>query len=185
MSDIPMADNPLGNLKSIVDLVSEMKRCDECGITSASVAMAYICIDTLANLARPLDKPRVTRADFRDWVNEYLKGHKEQPYQYRGKDVYAARCAFLHTYGSEADLHENDPDTIKFTYHDGGKHQYNPAVEKSLVLIGTRSFINDVVHAVDAFLHKCESDASLRQRIELRLVHVLQTLPYPHREENT
>lgn len=94
MSDIPMADNPLGNLKSIVDLVSEMKRCDECGITSASVAMAYICIDTLANLARPLDKPRVTRADFRDWVNEYLKGHKEQPYQYRGKDVYAARCAF-------------------------------------------------------------------------------------------
>lgn len=162
------------NWQSIVGLVSELKRCDECGITTASVAMAYICIDALANLARPMDKQKVTRSDFIGWVDEHLKAHPDQPYQYRGKDVYAARCAFLHTYGSDAELHKEDPDTIKFAYHDGGKHQYNPSIKRGLVLIGTKSFINDVVHAVESFLNKCQSDLSLKQRVESRLVSVLQ-----------
>lgn len=141
--------------------------------------MAYICIDAIANLARPTDKQKVTRADFKEWVDTYLKAHPDQPYQYRGKDVYAARCAFLHTYGAEAELHDEEPDTIKFVYHDGGKHQYDPNVELSLVLIGTKSFINDVVIAVETFLEKCQSDEILRQRVEPRLVKVLQVVPYP------
>jgi len=70
--------------------------------------------DTLANLARPANKKKVTRSDFKEWVNAHLEGHPDQPYQYRGKDVYAARCALLHKYGSEAELHKEDPDTIMF-----------------------------------------------------------------------
>jgi hypothetical protein len=174
-----VTDSQRDNWKSITGLVTELKRCDQCGITTASVAMAYICIDALANLARPIDKQKVTRTDFKEWVDTYLKAHPEQPYQYRGKDVYAARCAFLHTYGAEAELHDEDPDTIKFAYHDGGKHQYDPNVEPRLVLIGTKSFINDVVIAVETFLRKCQSDEVLRQRVESRLVKVLQVVPYP------
>ncbi len=167
------------NWKAIIGLVSELKRCDECNITTASVAMAFICIDTLASLARSADKKRVTRFDFKEWVDTHLKGHPDQPYKYRGKDVYAARCAFLHKYGSEAELHEEDPDTIKFAYHDGGKHQYNPDVEQRLVIIGTKSFINDVVCAVESFLDMCQSDSTLRCRVEERLPSVLQTMPFP------
>jgi hypothetical protein len=167
------------NWQSIIELVSELKRCDEAGLTTASIAMSYICIDTLASLGRPVDKVKVTRNDFKDWVDSHLKGHPDQPYQYRGKDVYAARCAFLHKYGSEAELHLSDPDTIKFGYHDGGKHQYNPTVERGLVLIGTKSLTNDVVHAVESFLDQCQSDTQLMQRVESRLVDVLQTIPYP------
>lgn len=174
-----MSPGSADNWQSIVGLVSELKRCDECGITTASIAMAYICIDTLANLARPVGEQRVTRSDFKEWVDEHLKAHPDQPYQYRGKDVYAARCAFLHAYGSTAELHEEDPDTIKFAYHDGGRHQYDPSIERGLVLIGTKSFVNDVVHAVESFLEKCQSDESLRHRVESRLAGVLQTLPYP------
>lgn len=174
-----MAANTGENWQAIIGLISELKRCDECDITTASVAMAFICIDTLASLSRSTDKKRVTRADFKEWVDTYLKGHQDQPYKYRGKDVYAARCAFLHRYGSEADLHEEDPDTIKFAYHDGGKHKYNPEIEQRLVIIGTKSFINDVVCAVESFLEKCKSDPSLRQRVEERLPNVLQTMPFP------
>ena len=167
------------NWRSIIGLVSELKRCDECGITTASVAMAFICIDTLASLDRPENKEKVTRADFKEWVDNHLKAHRDQPYQYREKDVYAARCAFLHHYGSEAELHLEDPDTIKYGYHDGGRHEYNPAVEKGLVLIGTKSFINDVVHAVFSFIETCQQDPSLRQLVEKRLPGVLQTMPFP------
>ncbi len=165
------------NWQSIIGLVSELKSCDKNGMVTASIAMAFICIDTLANLGRPSGKKKVTRKDFIDWVNSHLKGHPDQPYQYRGKDVYAARCAMLHTYGSEASLHEEDPDAIMFGYHDGGKHNYDPNIKKNLALIGVRSFVNDVVCAVESFLVECQTDPSLKQRVEERLPKVLQSKP--------
>lgn len=167
------------NWQSVLGLVSELKRCDEAGLTTASVAMAFVCIDTLANLGRPAEKAKVTRSDFKDWVESLLRAHPDQPYKYRSKDVYAARCAFLHTYGSEAELHQSDPDTIKYAYHDGGRHEYNPAVDRGLVLIGTKSFVNDVVYAVESFLKECSEDAELRQLVESRLDKVMQTIPHP------
>ena len=66
-----------------------------------------------------------------------------------------------------------------FAYHDGGEHQYNPDVNQHLAIIGTKSFINDVVHAVDSFLKMCQQDSTLRQLVEERLPSVLQTMPYP------
>jgi hypothetical protein len=174
-----MTDSQQHNWESITRLLSDIKRCDECGIAMASVAMAYICIDAMSNLARPINKQKVTRADFKEWVDTYLEGHSDQPYQYRGKDVYAARCAFLHTYGVEAELHDEDPDTIQFGYNNGGSHQYNPNVNPRLVLVGTKSFINDVVIAVDTFREKCETDEVLRQLVEPRLGKVLQVYRHP------
>lgn len=174
-----MESNPEDNWRAIEGLVGEMKRCEKCGITTAAVAMAFICIDTLAFLGRPENKDRVTRSDFKEWVNTHLKGHPGQPYQYRGKDVYAARCAFLHTYGSVAELHQEDPDTIKFEYHNGGEHAYDPSKDPNLAIIGTKSFINDVFHAVLSFSEECQNDASLRKRVERRLPNVLQTMPFP------
>jgi len=70
--------------------------------------MSFICIDAMANLSRPKDKTKVTRSDFKTWVDKHLSGAAEQTYKYRGKDVYAARCSFLHTYGAESELHEKD-----------------------------------------------------------------------------
>ena len=174
-----MSTSTLGKWQAIEGLVSEMKRCDESGLITASVAMAFVCIDSLANLGRPEDKARVTRSDFKGWVDEHLKGHTDQPYQYRGMDVYAARCAFLHTYGSESELHQEEPSTIKFGYHDGGMHQYNPEIDPSFVIIGTRSFTNDVAQAVGSFLNKCRSDSFLRNRVEQRLDGFLKQFPYP------
>lgn len=161
----------------IIGLVSELKRCDKAGLVSASIAMAFICIDSISSLARPVKKDRVTRSDFITWVNRHLKGHEDQPYQYRGKDVYAARCAFLHTYGSEATLHSEDSSIIKFVYHDGGKHSFNESIDPNLVVIGVKSFVNDVVWAVDSFLNECSKDPILKARVEPRLKSVLQVSP--------
>jgi hypothetical protein len=175
-----MPKSSTNNWQSIIDLVSELKRCDENGITMASIAMAFICIDSLANLGRPIDKEKVTRSDFKLWVDEHLHAHPDQQYQYRGKDVYAARCAFLHTYGSESELHNEDADTVRFAYHDGGNHNYNPSICPGLALIGAKSFVNDVVHAIESFLNKCKGDELLMARVESRISGVLQITPYPN-----
>lgn len=163
--------------KGVSGLVSEIKRCEATGATTAAVAMAFVCIDTLAFLSLPEGTEKQGRTDFIAWVDTYLKGHESQPYQYRGLDVYGARCALLHAFGSEADYHQKYPDAKRFGYHDGGKHAYDPAVDDHLVIIGTASFLNDVIHAVGAFCEACKADGELRARVESRLPRVLATFP--------
>jgi len=90
---------------AITDLVNEIKTCEKAGATSAAVAMAFVCIDTMTYLSLPDGRETQGRADFIAWVNAFLKGHEDQPYQYRGLDVYGARCAMLHAFGSDSDFH--------------------------------------------------------------------------------
>lgn len=163
--------------KGVSGLIAEIKRCQDAGATTAAVVMAFICMDTMAFLSLPAGKDKQVRADFITWVDAYLKGHKEQSYQYRGLDVYGARCALLHAFGSEADYHQQYPDAKRFGYHDGGKHAYDPTVDEHLVLIGVASFLNDVLHAVEAFCEACKADQDLRARVESRLPKILATFP--------
>jgi hypothetical protein len=171
------AANPENAWRGVTTLINEIKTCEEAGAIASAIAMAYICIDVMALLSLPENRNTQTRQDFIDWIDTYLKGHPEQPYQYRGIDVYGARCAMMHAFGSEADFHAKNPDAIKFGYHDGGKHAYDPKVDKSLVIIGTASFLNDVVRGVQSFLDACQVDAEFRARAEARLPHVLATMP--------
>ena len=128
-------------------------------------------------LAMPASKSQQTRQDFIGWVDTYLKADTSQPYQYRGLDVYAAPCAVLHAFSSEADLHHRGSEVRLFGYHNGGKHIVRLAKAPRLVMIGTASFLNDVVLAVEAFLKDCEEDVPLRARAASRLPKVLQTFP--------
>ena len=172
------------NWQALVHMVEEIKLCDENNITTASVAMSYICIDALASLSRPIEKKKVTRSDFIDWVNTYLTCHPEQQYKYRGKDVYAARCSLLHTFSSEAELHQEDPDTITFAYHDGGMHYFDQNVDSRLALIGAKSFINDVVIGVGKFMDACKLNPVMMGLVESRLESVFNKVPIRHGEIN-
>lgn len=169
----------------ITGIIAEIKRCEAAGATIAAVTMAYVCIDTMAFPSMPSGQASQTRADFIPWVEAYLKGHPDQPYQYKGADVYAARCSLLHAFGAEADMHRRDPNIKKFGYHDGGLHAFDPDVSRNLVIIGTASFLNDVVIAVESFVRACEQDGELRGLVEARLPTVYQTMPFPQRNSVT
>jgi hypothetical protein len=161
----------------ITGLVRELKRCEEAGHLTGALVLAYVCIDTMAFLSLPVGRSEQTRSDFIAWVDAYLRAHADQPYQYRGIDVYAARCAVLHAFSSESERHAKDPNTRIFGYHSGGKHSVNPAKWPRIVMIGTQSFFNDIVLAVEAFLKDCEADADLRTRVAARVPKVLQLFP--------
>ncbi len=161
----------------IQGLIQEIKKCEAAGATLAAIAMAYVCIDTMAFLALPAGRESQGRGDFITWVDTYLKGVPEQPYQYRGIDVYGARCAILHAFTSEDDFHQQNPDTKIFGYHNGGKHALNPHVSERLVIIGTASFLDDVVRAVCAFVEACKTDPDICARVVGRLPKVLANFP--------
>ncbi|MEI7465110.1 MAG: hypothetical protein WCJ87_07185 [Burkholderiales bacterium] len=162
---------------SITGVIKEIKTCEKAGATTSAVAMAFVCIDTMAYLSLPAGRETQRKADFISWVDMHLKGHVDQAYQYRGLDVYGARCAVLHAFGSESDFHDEYKDAKKFGYHGGGEHAYDPKVDERLVIIGTASFLNDVVIAVTSFLDSCKADTHLRTRVESRLPKVLATFP--------
>lgn len=136
-------------------------------------------IDTMAFLSMPAGQTSQTRGDFIAWVNLYFQADPDQPYQYEGIDVYAARCSVLHTFGAEAELHRRDSDIRKLVYSDGGLHYFNPQISPSLVIIGLASFLNDVMIAMDEFMRTCESDANLRELVQTRLPKVFQMKPFP------
>lgn len=165
------------NWQALVHMVDEIKQCNENNITTASIAMSYICIDAIANLSRPIEKAKATRRDFIDWVNTYLIAHLDQPYKYRGIDIYAARCALLHNFSAEAELHEDDLDTMKFSYHDGGKHYFDPEIDPRLVLVGAKSFTNDVIIAIEKFMRACGTNRDLMELVEPRLDKVFSKVP--------
>jgi hypothetical protein len=165
---------------SIAGVIAELKKCEDAGATAAAIAMAFVCIDTMAFLSMPEEQTAQGRQDFIDWVNLYLEGHQDQPYQYAGIDVYAARCALLHAFGAEAELHRNNPDIKMFGYHDGGLHAFDPDISPNLVLLGTASFFDDVVRAVERFMEACQSSPDLRARVEARLPKVHQLVPILH-----
>lgn len=164
---------------AIIGIIKEIKKCESADVTIAAVAMAYVCIDTMAYLSMPESQSEQQKQDFIDWVNTYLKGHPDQPYQYDGTEVYAARCALLHTFGAEAKMHREDSNIKKFGYHNGGTHAFDPDISPNLVMIGTASFLNDLVIAVEGFVKACQEDEALRTRVESRLPSVNQWFPFP------
>lgn len=69
-------------------------------------------------------------------------------------------------------------DAKKFGYHDGGMHAYDAAINAHFVMIGTASFLNDVICPVYTFGQACATDVDLRQRVEARLPRVRANLPF-------
>ncbi len=159
-------------------LLEEIARCEKAGAITASISMAYIAIDTMSFLSLPSDREVHYRADFIEWVEKYLKADSSQLYNYRGIDVYGARCALLHAFGSGSDFHVKFPDAKIYGYHDGGKHGYDPNLKDKLVLIGVPSFLNDLRKAIAKFIEDCIGDADLLKRVEARLPKVLVVFPF-------
>lgn len=165
------------NWQAVLQLVAQIQAEEHAGHLMSGLALSFICLDTMAYLSRPANQAQVSRVEFIAWTDKYLKGHPDHQYHYRGIDVYAARCAVLHSYGSEAALHRANQDVKMFGYHDGGKHMYNADVNARLVLIGLLSFLNDVCIAVGSFAQDCAANAELRALVEPRLGALLTHLP--------
>jgi hypothetical protein len=67
----------------------------------SAVILVLSAIDAMAYLAMPDDHEDVTRKDFIQWAEKYIRFPSgELP----GADLYGARCAMLHTYGAHSKM---------------------------------------------------------------------------------
>jgi hypothetical protein len=163
--------------QSIIQYISQIKALEKSGFDMPATIMSFMGIDMMSRLSLPVGEIKQTKRHFKDWVNEFMQAHPDQAYQYNADDLYGARCSVIHNYTSDADIHEREPDIKKYAYHDGGQHMFDESIHDRLVLIGMKSFNNDFINGVDAFLVKIGNSDDLRLRVESRLNDVFEYMP--------
>lgn len=150
-------------------IVNDIHVCLKNNAPTGAVLLTYCAIDAMAFLSMSLSKTKVSRTDYIAWVDKYLKTDKAQPYQYRGIDLYGARCGIAHNYGVESDLCREGKCKV-FAYKPNSlKHFYDPVKHPEMVVLGVELFIRDFYDAVEKFLVDIEKDDELRRRVESRL----------------
>ena len=82
------------------ELLSVTVNCFNNKHTLPGMILLYAHIDIAASLNRPESKAEATRADFKEWVNDYLLPNSNLTCS--ADDIYAARCGFLHAYSAES-----------------------------------------------------------------------------------
>ena len=175
LNELNSADQPMqssaNGYQPIMDILVQIQRAQDANALLAALSMVYIGIDTFAWLST--DKPHADRNSFIEWVNTYLTSGPTQPYQYDGLDVYAARCAFMHTYGSVSNLHGKANPPKHFGYLDNGPHQVD--VKEPLVLISIAELIHDFHRATTTFLEKIKTNQEIKANVEAKIISLMAT----------
>lgn len=159
--------NGTGGYTPLIQLLREISLAQDAGATVAALAMVYIGIDTMALLTCRIGQQDQERADFIDWVDKYLKADTASEYQYEGIDVYAARCAVLHSYGSSARLHSGINPPRKFGYVDNGPHKTDDG--ERFVLISVAVLIHDFFKSMETFMAEVLANSQLKHRLDSRI----------------
>jgi hypothetical protein len=166
-----------GELRFLKDIGDSIKFTLKNGHISASLILTYSAIDCMASLIMPEEQKEVTGSDFKKWVDIYMKTDPVQSYQYRGVDLWGARCGLVHRYSPYSNVIEREGCKV-FQYHDGGNHIYNPSINESVVMISAPRLINDFYEGMRAFLKNLIEDDKLREKAGRRIGNLFRVLPY-------
>lgn len=159
----------LWNAVVIDCILNDIDVCLKKNAPTGAVLLTYCAIDAMAFLSMPLSKTKVCQGDYTAWVEKYMKTDIYQPYQYRGIDLYGARCGIAHNYGMESDLSRAGKCKV-FAYKTNSlKHFYNPNRHPEMVVLGVRLFIRDFYIAVENFFADIEKNNDLGKRVQNRL----------------
>lgn len=173
-----MTEEELKNFsdKIIWGLFNEIILVRNSGCISATAIMTYVAIDTMAYLSMPLDKVKNESSDFIEWVDTYLKTDANQPYKYIGKDMWRARCSILHSY-SVTSGYTTKQGCKKYVYHNNPNHEYDPEINKKLVIISIELLVKDFGSAIKDFLKAIHKDHDLNERVASRMKNVFGQFP--------
>lgn len=148
----------------------------------ATLILLYSGIDAMAYLTMPEERAKVTRADFVGWAEKYLRFRdvdSQTTLSVPGLELYAARCAMVHTYSSEADLHKEGKVKRQIGYGD----EFLPEVAERtdvehLVMLSIRGLVDAFSRGVVATLQDITSDEPRRRLFAARLEKMVHELPF-------
>lgn len=164
-------DDPLYNviengIKRDIDVVIENGR------WRAAVMLIYAGMDFMAFLDMEAGQVEVTRADFVRWADRYMRFPCKE--QVSGEDFYGARCAMLHSYGTDSRMSRAGKcRQIGYMDQSVPEVRFDAKVDADLVLVSIRALKKAFFDGVNEFLiyayatpaKKAVVDPRLAQRI--------------------
>ena len=155
------------------------------GRTRAALILTFSGIDAMASLDRPDGAAFTSRDDFVRWVDTYLEFESGK---LAGLEIYSARCAMLHTYGSTSSLSElGKARQVGYTAGGGVDIMESPDVA-NLVLISVEGLAFAFFRAIGKYIESLISDPNKRKLAAGRLllmVHEFDLNHNPAAENNT
>jgi hypothetical protein len=102
-SALPMPDHLVeANLGGHIQAIN---LCLENHLRIPALVLIYTGMDVMANLSRPQEKEQANRRDFEIWAETYMDCMAR--FGVSGLDLYAARCAIVHSYTFDSALSRN------------------------------------------------------------------------------
>jgi hypothetical protein len=136
-----------------------------------ALVLIYSGIDVLAALNRPLSNVDVTRGDFVDWCDQYLVMAGFQ--QCKPIELYAARCAIIHTYSSESSLSRKG--AARAIVYAWGNHPPKPLQDvidsvgiETIVVIHIDNLAQALRLSANLFLDEVRSNPNLLDKVAVR-----------------
>jgi len=149
---------------------------------ASAVILIYSGIDTMAYLNMAEGQQDVTRDDFVQWAEEYIRFPCEE--QVSGLELYGARCGMLHTHSVASRLSRRGR-ARQIGYMDRSVPEicYNPSVSEDLVLVSVEALAEAFFAGVDRFLVETFADEEKARVAEQRLRTLVHQLPFKRGEE--
>jgi len=142
----------------------------------STVILLYSGIDAMAYLNMPANQEDVTKNDFIEWADKYIKFPCNE--QLTGKDLYGARCAMLHNYSVFSRMSRNgECRVIGYMDHSIPEVRFNPSVSSSLVLVSIQALVDAFSKCIDNYLVDLFSDNNNKMLAEKRLENLVLTFP--------
>ena len=139
----------------------------------ASLILMYSYIDAMASLIMPEKQKNVKGEDFTKWVNKYMKTDSNQPYQYRGIDLWGARCGLVHRYQPHSSLSDRGECKL-FLYTTRKNHVYESFKSKKVVIISAPRMVRDFYGAMKNFMGDLLKDEELIEKTNRRFQRFFQ-----------
>lgn len=137
------------------------------GRTRAALILIFSGIDAMASLDRPESAAFTSRDDFVRWVDSYLEFENGK---IAGLEIYSARCAMLHTYGSTSSLSEQGKARqVGYTAGGGSDIMESPDVT-NLVLISVEGLAFAFFRAIGKYIESLIADPNKRKLAAERLL---------------
>jgi len=147
--------------KNLNNIIKSIELCLNAKLQISSLILLYSGIDIIAWLNRPVSKEFANKEDFIRWVDDYLLPNSN--IKYEAINLYAARCAIIHSYSFSSRLSEEGK--AKEIYYAWGnanakllQNDIDGRSKKSAIAIHINDFLEAFKEGVEKFKLSIKSD---------------------------
>lgn len=152
--------------QNLYQLIRSMELAMEQKFVTPTLILLYSGIDIVTSLNTEVGK-NVTRNDFIEWANKYMIPHLSAS-SLKGEDLYAARCAVVHTMAAESDLsRQGKASQVLYTFGNKEENELQDIITSLKMdhkVIKVEVLIKAFRLGIVDFFDDIEKDENLQQR---------------------